>query len=94
MIFQNLEEKIKNFVSKSNLNFNIYNIANKDSSEEIIKQLNLLKVKKTNESRPNYFNIFKTNLIEELIKNFKIFTFKSRDNNNQKMPAIVKEIHF
>ena len=40
-------KKIKNFVSKSNLNFNIYNIADKDSSEQIIKQLNLLKVKKT-----------------------------------------------
>ena len=45
-IFQNLKEKIKNFVSKSNLNFNIYNIADKDSSEQIIKQLNLLKSKK------------------------------------------------
>ena len=80
-------KKIKNFVSKSNLNFNIYNIANKDSSKEIIKQLNLLKVKKMNESKPNYFNIFKINLIEELSKILKIFMFKSRDNTNQKMPV-------
>ena len=88
MIFQNLKEKrLKTFVSKSNLNFNIYNIADKDSSEQIIKQLNLLKVKRMSESKPNYFNIFKINLIEELSKILKIFMFKSRNNTNQKMPV-------
>ena len=75
-----INKKLKSF-----LKYNISNLFDLASSDEIIKQLNSLKVKKIKKVKPRYLNIIKMSFFEIFRKAINIFKFQNYETN-QKMP--------